>query len=145
MSVEQVSIEINAPLDVTWRAVTDVESWPKWTTSVSSVERLDAGPLRVGSTTRIKQPAMARIVWQVTSLQAGREFTWVGRSPGALTIAQHLLGTAPDGAARLTLTVEHRGPLAGLVRRLTRKRTRRYLNLEANGLKASSEAAVTAA
>jgi uncharacterized membrane protein len=141
MSGEQVSIVIQAPSDASWNAIADVQSWPQWTPSITRVERLDDGPLGTGSRTRIKQPRMLAIVWEVTGLEDGREFTWVGRSPGITTTARHILEPDADGT-RLTLTVEHRGPLAGLVARLTRKRTLSYLSLEASGLKASTEASV---
>jgi hypothetical protein len=65
----------------------------------------------------------------MTDVEAWPE--WTGR---------HVIEPTTDGT-RLTLTVEHRGVLAGLVTRLTRKRTRQYLDLAANGLKASTEAA----
>ena len=139
MSVEQVSIAIHGPLEAAWNALIDVESWPDWTPSMTRVERLDDGALRVGSRARIKQPRMPAMVWEVTELKPAREFTWVGRSPGVATTGRHVLEPTAGGT-RLTLTVEHRGVLAGLVTRLTRRRTRRYLGLEAKGLKASTEA-----
>jgi uncharacterized membrane protein len=139
MAPEQVEIEIDAPAAAVWAALTDVQSWPDWTPTVTSVQRLDDGPLAVGSRTRIKQPRMAAIVWEVRTLDAGREFTWVGRSPGVLTVAGHLLAATGE-RTRLTLSVAHSGPLAGLVARLTRGRTLRYMTLEAQGLKSSAQA-----
>jgi uncharacterized membrane protein len=139
MAPEQVEIEIDAPVVAVWAALTDVQSWPDWTPTLTSVQRLDDGPLAVGSRTRVKQPRMAAIVWEVRTLDARREFTWVGRSPGVLTAGGHLL-TAVGERTRLTLNITHTGPLAGLVARLTRARTRRYLIREAEGLKASAQA-----
>lgn len=144
MAGQQLDILIQAPPDACWEAVTDVSSWPRWTSSVTRVERLDDGALRVGSRARIKQPRMAAIVWEVTDLEPGRAFTWVGRSPGVTTTARHILEPVAEGT-RLTLTVEHGGPLAGMIARLTGKRTARYLNLEANGLKSSAETGVSTA
>jgi len=138
MPAQTVQIEIHASAGAVWRALVDVASWPQWTRSVTGVQRLDDGPLRLGSRTRLKQPRMMPIVWEVTAFEPDREFTWVGRSPGVTTTARHLLEARP-GATLLTLAIEHHGPLAGPVRRLTGKRTRTYLNLEANGMKASSE------
>lgn len=139
MATEQMEIEVDAPAGALWAALTDVQSWPDWTPTVTSVERLDDGPLAVGSRTRIKQPRMAAIVWEVRTMDAGREFTWVGRSPGVLTAGGHLLTTVGE-RTRLTLSITHTGPLAGLIGRLTRSRTRRYLIREAEGLKASAQA-----
>jgi carbon monoxide dehydrogenase subunit G len=141
MAGQRLDIDIQAAPDACWAAVTDVELWPRLTPSVTSVERMDDGALRVGSRTRIKQPRMAAIVWEVTDLEPGVAFTWVGRSPGVTTTAGHVLEPVAD-RTRLTLTVDHHGPLAGLIARLTARRTARYLNLEANGLKSCAETGV---
>ncbi len=138
MSAE-VSIDIDAPAEQVWQTLVEVESWPQWTQSVSSVERLDDGPPQIGSRTRIKQPKMAPIVWEVTAMDPGHAFTWVGRAPGVTTTASHELAGIGAGRTRLTLTVDHHGPLAGLVTRLTGRRTRGYLQMEAAGMKARSE------
>jgi len=50
--------------------------------TVQRVERLDAGPLRVASSARIKQPAQTPAVWTVTRLEPTREFTWETRRLG---------------------------------------------------------------
>ena len=44
-----------------------------------------------------------------------------------------------EGGTRITLVLDQHGPLAGLIRLLTQRKTRRYLHLEANGLKAAAE------
>ena len=54
--------------------MSDVERWPQWTESVTSVQRLEPGPLAMGSRARIKQPRLLRATWQVTAIEAGRSF-----------------------------------------------------------------------
>jgi uncharacterized membrane protein len=137
------STTARASLDQAWRALTDVTSWPEWTPSITSVRRLDDGPLRIGSRARVKQPGYPPMVWQVTEVrdadgQAG--FTWVTHSPGVHTTGRHTLTANPDGTTRITLEIDHQGALSGLVGALTRKRTEAYLELEAAGLAAASEA-----
>lgn len=128
-----------------WAELTDVGRWPDWTDSMTSVTLLDRGPLRVGSRARIKQPGMPAMTWQVTELVEGESFTWVSGSPGLRTTGTHRLTADGDGTTRLTLAIHFDGPLAGLVGRLFAGRTRRYLRMEADGLKAASEGAGTLA
>lgn len=140
MSSETLAIDISAPPDRVWQIVADVESWPQWTPSMTSVRRLDSGPFGVGSRAEVKQPGLPRLVWQVTELDEGTAFTWVARTPGVATTGVHQL-SATDSGTRLTLTVAWSGPLAGLVGALTAKRTRQFLAQETSGAKARSESA----
>jgi len=68
-------------------------------------------------------------------------FTWATRAPGVRVVGRHVLAPAGDRTVRITLEIRQSGPLAGLVRALTGRRTARFLDLEARGLKAASEAA----
>jgi uncharacterized membrane protein len=133
------SVDTTADLDSSWAAITDITNWPRWTASVTSVERLDDGPLRPGSRARVKQPGMQSLIWSVTEWREQAEFTWVTRSPGVRTVGRHLIHRNPDGSTRITVELEQTGALAGLVNRLIGRRTARYLGLEAAGLKAASE------
>ena len=43
----ETTIDVAAPVERVFGVYTEVEHWPDWTASVTSVERLDQGPLRV--------------------------------------------------------------------------------------------------
>jgi hypothetical protein len=135
------SADARADLATTWAVLRDVTDWPRWTASMTTVERLDQGPLALGSRARIKQPGMQPLVWEVTTFSESTEFSWTNRSPGVVTVGRHLLGVNADGSTRITLELHQTGPLAGLLHLLFGRRNRRYLGLEAAGLKAASEAA----
>jgi uncharacterized membrane protein len=107
------STVIAAPVDEVWRLTTDVTAWPTFMPTVQRVERLDDGPLRVGSSARLKQPGQAPAVWTVTRLDPQREFTWQTRRMGLRMTGRHLLAPAADGT-RNTLIVEVTGRGAGL-------------------------------
>jgi uncharacterized membrane protein len=131
--------DTSAPLEDAWRAVIDVSSWPRWTSSITSVVRLDDGPLRVGSRARVKQPTFPWLVWEVTDLRPGVEFTWVTRSPGARTSGRHAVTRNPDGTTRITLELHQTGPLGRVIAPLLRRRTTDYLQREVTGMRAASE------
>ena len=118
--------------------MTDVERWPEWTESVTSVKRLDEGPLRLGSRARIKQPKFLPAVWEVTDIDAPRSFTWVTRSPGIVASGKHRVERTNKGS-KATLSVAYAGLLGGVVARLLARLTDRYLMFEAAGLKQRSE------
>lgn len=133
------STDTTADLASTWTALVDVTDWPQWTTSMTTVERLDEGPLRVGSRARIKQPGFPRLVWEVSDLREGEEFTWVTTAPGSRTAGRHVLRRNADGTTHITLEIDQTGPVGVVVAAVIAGQTRRYLGLEAAGLKAASE------
>ena len=133
------SIEIDAAPQLVWDVFTDVEHWPEWTASVTSLVGLDGPSLAVGRRFAIKQPGMQELVWRVTEIGPDTSWTWVQRSPGVLVTARHDVSAAPDGRTLVRQQLDQRGVLGGLVGRLMVKKTKRFLELEAHGLKARSE------
>jgi uncharacterized membrane protein len=138
MTTESVVVDIVAPSARVWQALIDVEEWPRWTTSMSDVKRLDAGPLRVGSRARINQPGFPVCVWEVTELAEGTSFSWETRTPGLIVTAGHEISATADGC-RLTLSVAWTGVFGGLTGALMGKRTRESITRDANGHKAYAE------
>jgi hypothetical protein len=132
------SVEIARSPAAVFAVYADVERWPEWTPTVRSVERLDAGSLRVGSRVRIRQPRLPTTVWEVSEYEEGVQFTWVARAPGALTVGRHEVAAARAGSTAAA-SIEQRGPLGLLVGLLTRRLTLRYLAQEAQGLRARCE------
>ena len=136
--ITECGIDIDASADLVWDVFSDVERWPAWTASVTDLKALDGPGLAVGKRFEIKQPRLPRLVWTVTALDEGRSWTWEQRSPGGRTIAVHEVH--PDGdRAQVKQRLDQQGPVGELVARLMRGTTKRYLDLEAKGLKARSE------
>lgn len=134
------SVTIQAPPHRVWEVFSDVEHWPDWMPTVESVERLDDGPLRVGSRTRIRQPKLPVAVWEVTELVDGSHFSWVSRAPGVRTTGGHLVTSTPAGTVA-TSRIDQDGPLGWFFGRLLRKLTNQYLEAEGESIKKRSEAA----
>jgi hypothetical protein len=133
------TIEVDAAPDRIWAIMSDVERWPEWTGSMRRVERLETGPLAVGSTARVHQPRLPAVVWRVTSLEPARGFTWEARSPGVHTIGIHRIEPRAGGGSSVTLGVHSSGIGAALMTPLIAGITRRYVRMEAEGLKARAE------
>jgi uncharacterized protein YndB with AHSA1/START domain len=133
-----INVDIDAPPDTVWGVMSDVERWPEWTASITSVTRLDSGPFRVGSRAHVRQPKLRPAEFVVTELVPQREFTWVMRSPGIGATARHAVEPTSRGT-RATLSVRFEGLLAGMVAWMYGRLTNEYLGLEAAGLKKRSE------
>jgi uncharacterized membrane protein len=134
----QIKVDIAAPPEIVWGVMSDGERWPEWTASVTSVRRLDDGPLRVGSRALIRQPKFPPARWTVTELLPGRSFTWKSGAPGLWVYGHHSVEPSATGTSA-TLRLFYEGALARLMGRLTAGITKRYLGMEAAGLKQRSE------
>lgn len=138
----QHTVTIAALPERVWAVVADIERWPARIPTVDSVERLDAGPLFVGSRTRLQQPRLPTAVWTVTELTEGSSYTWVSSSPGVTVTARHVVEPHLDGS-RLILEVTVAGPLSGIGWLMTRSLTKRYVETEAASIKETAEAQAT--
>lgn len=121
---------IPAPVATVWHLTIDVESWPRITpTTMKAVERLDTGPLRVGSTARVTQPGQRPTVWTVQELVPEQRFVWSATVYGADMVARHEL-TAEGSGCRNRLSIEITGRRAGLLRALVGRRIRKVIATE---------------
>lgn len=137
---QSVEVEIDAPPDRVWDVLTDVERWPEWAETVTSVTRLDEGPLMLNSRARIEQPKLPPTEYVVTAFSYGESFTWMATSAGVRTIARHEVKSLLRRGTRVRLGVEQAGPLGKVMGRLFFKGlTDRHLAAEAAGLKARCE------
>ena len=132
------SIEIDRPAEAVFAVFSDVVAWPSWTESITSVERLDAGPLGVGSQAKIRQPRLPPATWTVTELVPGRSFTWEARGPGVRTVGRHEVEPRNDGCTARSILEQH-GPLGLILGTVYARLTRKYLAMESAGLKERCE------
>jgi uncharacterized membrane protein len=138
----QHSVTITAPPERVWAVLIDVERWPERIPTVEAVERLDPGPLDLGSRTRLQQPRLPTAVWTVTELTDGASYTWKSTSPGVTVTASHAVEPHPDGS-RLTLGITLSGWLSGVGWLMTRKLTKEYVETEAASITRAAEASAT--
>ena len=130
----EVTVAIDATAARVWAILADVEQWPSWTASVRRVEL--AGPFAVNSVARIRQPKLGRAAWTITELDPGHSFTWRSTALGIRSVATHLVTPTGEGTCDVTLGIDQTGPLAGLAAGLYGGLTKRYMQMEADGLAA---------
>ena len=139
MRIQHV-LEIDAPVERLWSLTVAVEEWPTFTPTVTSVERLDDGPLCVGSRARLKQPGQPLRVWTVTALEPQRRFAWSTQLLGVTMTGVHELEPT-DSGSRNILSVELSGWAAGLLGILMRIPIARAIAQENAGFKLAAESA----
>ena len=138
-SISTDTITIAAPIAVVWAVYSDIEQWPGWTASVTTARLDPRGPLAIGSRASIKQPRFPRVTWTVTALEPQRSWQWANHSVGAHTTADHRLTPLDSGSTKVDLSIDQRGVLGRPIGWLVKRTTRRYLRMEAEGLRARSE------
>lgn len=134
-----LTTDIDAPPDRVWAVMSDVDRWHEWTPSITSVTRVDARPLELGTRVVIRQPKFPAASWTVTTWIPGERFEWTSRAPGLKVVGSHAVEPGDGAGSRATLAIEIDGVLGALWERLTREITRTYVTMEARGLKARSE------
>src|SRR6516164_3133421 len=139
MTHVRTTVEVQASPEQVWSVLRDVELWPEWTATVTSVRRLDRGPLAVGSRAHIRQPKLFPAAWEVTVVDEGGSFTWVTRSPGVRVTGRHSV-EAPQGGSPAVPSIQFSSPLGPSLARLLHVLKERYLTFAAKSLKAYSEA-----
>ncbi len=138
MTTFSIAVDIQASSDRVWAVLCDVERWPEWTSSMTTVRRMDDGPLILGSRAQVRQPKLLPAVWKVTELQEKRRFAWVTRSPGVQLKGDHWI-EANGARSTVKLSLQFSGLLAPLVARIYRSLSQRYLATEAEGLRKRCE------
>ncbi|WP_353507917.1 SRPBCC family protein [Intrasporangium sp.] len=135
------AMTIAVPVDRVWELTIDIERWPTLTPTILSVERLDDGELRIGSSARVRQPRMPLAVWTVTELEPLSRFVWEARILGSRFVGGHHLTATSDGTQN-TLTLDVNGWTAGLLSLAAGSAMRQAIATENEGFRraaASSE------
>jgi hypothetical protein len=138
-STSSDTVTIDAPNAIVWDVYSDIEHWPEWTASVTTAHLDPSGPLALGSRASIKQPRLPRVTWTVSHIEPGRSWQWANHTVGAHTNADHRLTPLDSGRTRVDLSIDQRGVLGRPIGWLVKRTTRRYLRMEAEGLRARSE------
>lgn len=138
----ETSVDVDAPVERAWAVMIDLERMPEWTASIKRVRRVRGDGAAIGSRYRVEQPKLPPATWTITDLDGEgverRSFTWASGAPGFRSVATHSVA-ARTGGSRVTLDIRTSGILGRLFWPLMAGITRRYVDMEAAGLKAAAE------
>jgi hypothetical protein len=95
----------------------------------------------MGSEARVSQPRFGTRVWRVTAIEPGTSFTWEASGTGARLAATHEVTPRGDGGSRLRLAVDSRGWAVRLFGWALAGTGRRFIEMEAAGVKRRAEEA----
>jgi len=135
------SIDIDAQQERVWEVLSDLEAWPQRIETVDVVELLTPAPISKGSRVSLKQPKLPEGTWDITVWDAPSYFEWRQKSGGVTSVAGHRVEMLEEGRSRLTLSLDMRGPLILVVGLFYRGLTKRYMTIEAQGMKRAAESA----
>jgi uncharacterized protein YndB with AHSA1/START domain len=135
----RTSIDIDAPPETVWAVLADVERWPEWTRSMEHVEFVEGAGLKRGAKVRIKQPRLPVMTWEVIEVEPHRVFTWQAKSGGMTSVGDHRLSVTSPERTTAELSIRQTGALAPIIGLFTSGMVRRYVQMEADGLKRRSE------
>jgi hypothetical protein len=136
------SIGIDAQQQRVWDVLSDLEAWPRRVETVDVVELLTPAPLAEGSRILLKQPKLPEGTWDITVWDAPSYFELRQKSGGITSVAGHRVEVLEEGRSRLTLSLDMRGLLIPVVA-LFSGLTKRYMTIEAQGMKLAAESAET--
>lgn len=113
-------VRIDAPVDVVWRLMSDIEAWPRWNPDITSA-RLD-GALAAGTRFRWRS-GPGEITSTLRAVETGSMLEWTGSTFGVRAIHVWRLRSDGDGAI-----VETEESWEGIPARLFRGRSQRALD-----------------
>ena len=76
----------------------------------------------------------------MSAVEPEHSFVWQTGVPGVRTVAGHRVEATESNGTHVTLSLSWSGPLAPLIGLLYGKQSRRYVEMEAQGLKQRCEA-----
>ena len=135
------SIDIDAQQQRVWEVLSDIAAWPRRIETVDLVDVLTPPPLGEGSRIVLKQPKLPEGTWDVIVWEPPTFFEWRQKSGGVTSVAGHRVEMLGPGRSRLSLSMDMRGPLIPIIGLFYRGLIRRYMSIEAHGMKLAAESA----
>ena len=140
----KTEIEIDAPPEVVWDVLTDLEQYPRWNPFITSA--IGQPVLGERLTNRIEPPGGKAMTFKptVTAVDSGQHLEWLGRLglPGVFDGRHRFELHAANGATRLVHGEVFKGVLVPFMRKSLDGQTRAGFEAMNTALKERAEAMV---
>jgi uncharacterized protein YndB with AHSA1/START domain len=134
-AVKAVDVLIEAPIEIVWQVLSDIENWPRWNKSVSKIRV--TGPI-VPGTSFVWAGGGSKIVSRLEDVDPPKRIAWSGKTLGIRAI--HVWELAAEGNGTHVHTVESfEGLVARLFRGFARKTLAKALDQGVSSLKTEAE------
>lgn len=112
----RVSINIRAKVDAVWQLLTDAEGFPRWNSTVTSIE----GVIREGGRLRLHVPGTKRTFTpKVSSVVPNERMTWSdGFAPMFRGVRTFILTPRPDGSTDFAMEERFSGLMLPLLKKV---------------------------
>lgn len=108
--------DVEAPVDVAWHRVADLERWPEWAPHIRSAHLSTGGELGPTSRGAVSIKGLGRNTFQVSAWEPPVRWEWIGRFPGLRVYYDHRFEPRGPTSTRMEWLVTLRGPIAPLIR-----------------------------
>jgi hypothetical protein len=131
-------IEIQAPVQVIWNIMLQVERWHEWTPTINSIKKLGTDGFGTGTKLLIEQPKLPTAVWKVFEMKPEEGFSMAKENLFLKIVAAHILQPASNGTV-VSLSLEFSGIFGKWVAKKYQQMMEEYLAIEAACLKKEAE------
>jgi hypothetical protein len=110
-----IECTIHASADRIWSLLTDAQGFPRWNSTVTSIE----GPIAPGQTLKIKVPLAPNRVFKpkVTTFEPGRSMVWSdGMAPMFKGVRTFTLTPGKDGSTDFSMREEFAGVMLPMIK-----------------------------
>jgi hypothetical protein len=111
----RVDVNVRAPADRIWAVLTDAKDFPRWNSTVASIE----GEIREGAKLRMRVPGTDRVFTpRISGMVRNERMTWSGGfSPVFKGVRTFELRPRGDGSTDFTMAERFSGLMVPLVKR----------------------------
>lgn len=100
-------IDISSTLETAWHVTIDVQTWPKWSPTITRAQQIGSDALMTGNHFRLKQPLQVEKTWEVTAFEPPCFAAWKTESRSGVMLAEHAFSEKAYGVvSRLTLILD---------------------------------------